>query len=126
MTTYKDTDLREALRRKYLNAPQPDADFTERMMRRISQQNAPHVQAEQTPLVLKFVRFVSTVAALLLIGLFLYEYNEERTSRNHTDEQPCIAALTGGNTLKSVYKSYRQTERKEAISYIQIKNLHHE
>jgi len=36
MTTYKDTDLREALRRRYADMPQMPTDFTERMMERIN------------------------------------------------------------------------------------------
>ena len=35
MTTYKDTDLREALRRKYANTPQMPADLSERLMKRM-------------------------------------------------------------------------------------------
>ena len=31
MTTFKDTDLREALRRKYANTPTLPADFMEKM-----------------------------------------------------------------------------------------------
>ena len=33
MTTYKDTDLREALRRKYADTPQLPADFMQRCRR---------------------------------------------------------------------------------------------
>ena len=35
MTTYKDTDLREALRRRYADMPQMPTDFTERMTERM-------------------------------------------------------------------------------------------
>lgn len=35
MTTYKDTDLREALRRKYADTPQMPADLSERLIKRI-------------------------------------------------------------------------------------------
>ena len=34
MTTYKDTDLREALRRKYADTPPMPADLSERLMKR--------------------------------------------------------------------------------------------
>ena len=34
MITFKDTDIREALRRKYANMPPLPADFTEKMMKR--------------------------------------------------------------------------------------------
>lgn len=32
---YIDTDIREALRRIYANAPPPPADFTERILKRV-------------------------------------------------------------------------------------------
>ena len=35
MTTFKDTDLREALRRMYANTPPPPADFMERILKRV-------------------------------------------------------------------------------------------
>lgn len=35
MTTFKDTDLREALRRMYANTPPPPAGFKERIMKGI-------------------------------------------------------------------------------------------
>lgn len=35
MTNHKDTDLREALRRRYSDTPQLSADFTDRLMQRI-------------------------------------------------------------------------------------------
>ena len=38
MTTYKDTDLREALRRKYADTPQLPSDFMNRMQQ-ASQKN---------------------------------------------------------------------------------------
>lgn len=39
MKNYKDTDLREALRRRYADTPQLPADFTDRLMQRMEQQN---------------------------------------------------------------------------------------
>ncbi|MBR3478469.1 MAG: hypothetical protein IKH43_05165 [Bacteroidaceae bacterium] len=36
MTKYKDTDLHEALRRRYANTPQMPTDFTERMMEQMN------------------------------------------------------------------------------------------
>jgi hypothetical protein len=35
MKTFKDTDLREALRRMYTNTPPPPANFTERILKRV-------------------------------------------------------------------------------------------
>lgn len=40
MTNYKDTDLREALRRRYSDTPQLSADFADRLRQRIEEQAA--------------------------------------------------------------------------------------
>ena len=40
MKTHKDTDLREALRRKYADTPQMPADFSERLMQRMEKSEA--------------------------------------------------------------------------------------
>lgn len=40
MTNYKDTDLREALRRRYSDTPQLSADFADRLRQRIEEQTA--------------------------------------------------------------------------------------
>ena len=40
MTNHKDTDLREALRRRYSDTPQLSADFADRLMQRIEEQTA--------------------------------------------------------------------------------------
>ena len=40
MTNYKDTDLREALRRRYSDTPQLSADFADRLRQQIEEQNA--------------------------------------------------------------------------------------
>ncbi len=37
MTNYKDTDLREALRRRFSDTPQLSADFADRLMQRIEE-----------------------------------------------------------------------------------------
>ncbi|MBO4452155.1 MAG: hypothetical protein J5770_07045 [Bacteroidaceae bacterium] len=69
MTTHRDTDLREALRRRYANTPQLPTDFTERMMERA---NTKPVQRHRW-------QWAASVAACLLIvvGIGLHhELNE--------------------------------------------------
>ena len=69
MTTHRDTDLREALRRRYANTPQLPTDFTERMMER----------ANTKPVQRRRWQWAAAVAACLLIvvGIGLHhELNE--------------------------------------------------
>ena len=79
MTTYKDTDLREALRRKYSDTPQMSANFLQRMLRK-----------EQKDKTTKYRRVWLSVAAsvLLLLALHLY-YNKVET-----EEKPVAVQQT--------------------------------
>lgn len=66
--TYKDTDLREALRRKYSDTPPLPADFMEKMQERMAQQNEPSMPNSITRK--KLWRWVAAAACLLiLVGL---------------------------------------------------------
>ena len=65
---YKDTDLREALRRKYSDTPPLPADFMEKMQERMAQQNEPSMPDSTTKK--KPWRWVAAAACLLiLVGL---------------------------------------------------------
>jgi len=73
MTTHRDTDLREALRRRYANTPQLPTDFTERMIERANTKPVRHHRWQ----------WAAAVAACLLIvvGIGLhYELNETSQS----------------------------------------------
>ena len=65
---YKDTDLREAMRRKYSDTPSLPADFMEKMQERMAQQNEPSMPNSTTKK--KPWRWVAAAACLLiLVGL---------------------------------------------------------
>ena len=63
--TYKDTDLREALSRKYSDTPQLPADFMAKMQERMSQQDEPSVPLPSTKK--RPWRWVAAAACFLLI-----------------------------------------------------------
>ena len=83
MTTHRDTDLREALRRRYANTPQLPTDFTERMMERANTKPVRHHRWQ----------WAASVAACLLIvvGIGLHhELNETSQSIVQAPSMPEI------------------------------------
>ena len=72
------------------------------------------------------LRVISSVAALWLIGLFLYN---TFTEPNHHEQQGLYGQtidLTPGSTLKDVYTSYLRASQEKSISYTQLKTMHYE
>lgn len=72
------------------------------------------------------LRVISSVAALWLIGLFLYN---TFTEPNHHEQQGLYGQtidLTSGSTLKDVYTSYLRASLEKSISYTQLKTMHYE
>ncbi len=72
------------------------------------------------------LRVISSVAALWLIGLFLYN---TFTEPNHHEQQGLYGQtidLTSGSTLKDVYTSYLRASQEKSISYTQLKTMHYE
>ena len=76
MTTNKDTDLREALRRKYANTPQLPSDFMNRM-HQIAQPKKPHYSLFTR----RFTAVFSIAAALLIAFLVWSESHKETTTQ---------------------------------------------
>jgi hypothetical protein len=82
MKIHKDTDLREALRRKYANTPQIPADFSERLMKRMEESVSTkkprhrHVWLYAT---------IGTIAASFLLLLTIPYINKVETK-----EQPVV------------------------------------
>ena len=80
MTNYKDTDLREALRRKYSDTPQLSADFSERLMQRLEKSIEKENSSRFSSLSLwrgRGVRLVgiAAAAASILLLLTIHYYN---------------------------------------------------
>ena len=97
MTTYKDTDLREALRRKYADTPQLPSDFLNRM------QQAPRPKKQRASTPLHYGRgsrsierpfwpsggWVGITAVLLIAFLIWSESHKETTIQQRV--QPVVA-----------------------------------
>ncbi|MDY6248661.1 MAG: hypothetical protein SPL55_04420, partial [Prevotella sp.] len=80
MTNHKDTDLREALRRRYSDTPQLSADFADRLMQRIESPKNKAKSSRFSSLSLwrgRGVRLVgiAAAAASVLLLLTLHYYN---------------------------------------------------
>ena len=80
MTTPKDSDLREALRRKYADTPQLPSDFMNRMQQ-ASQKNRQRSSFFicHSPLVTRRFAAVFSIAAVLLIAFLLWPESHEET-----------------------------------------------
>ena len=74
MTNYKDTDLREALRRRYSDTPQLSADFADRLMQRI-EEPLPRKKGRIKSLPYWGRLVGATAAASVLLLLTLHYYN---------------------------------------------------
>ena len=72
------------------------------------------------------LRIISSIAALWLIGLFLYQQIPVREQQTSTNEVPHYhtSQLSSGSTLKDVYTS-RQTKN-QLISYTQLRKMIYE
>lgn len=76
MTNYKDTDLREALRRRYSDTPQLSADFADRLMQRIEEPRPRKKgRIKSLPYWGRLVGAAAAASVLLLLTLHYY-YND--------------------------------------------------
>ena len=82
MKTHKDTDLREALRRKYANTPQIPADFSERLMKRMEESVSTKKPRHRH---IWLYATIGTIAASFLLLLTIPYINKVETK-----EQPVV------------------------------------
>ena len=96
MTNYKDTDLREALRRKYADTPQMSADFLKRMRQNLGQR-----QSLESPrrryLILRWLFHAAIGAVAACVLLFIFSHFEKQT----TKQQP-TAMITKPTPIESM------------------------
>ena len=83
MTTNKDTDLREALRRKYADTPQMPADLSERLMKRLE-------TTRETPKrrYWPYITAAMAIAASILLLIVLHP------GQGSTEQPPVVAKKT--------------------------------
>lgn len=116
-----------------LSAQQPDianpGDLTDSIMASLPERMdipRPQEKAWPTDTFVTALRIVSSMAAVLLIGLFLYVNKPVVEARTETDKVPYYHtnALPAGSTLKDVYTSRRQQDK--LISYTQLRKKYYE
>ncbi len=72
------------------------------------------------------LRMISSIAAIMLIGLFFYQQSSASAPNTPSNEVPhyYTSNLTAGSTLKDVYTSRQQ--RDQFISYTQFRQMRYE
>ncbi len=72
------------------------------------------------------LRMISSIAAIMLIGLFFYQQSSASAPKIPSNEVPhnYTSNLTAGSTLKDVYTSRQQ--RDQFISYTQFRQMRYE
>ena len=115
MKTHKDTDLREALRRKYANTPQIPADFSERLMKRM-EESVPAKKSRHRHVWLYAT--IGTIAASFLLLLTIPYINKVETK-----EQPVVTQrhVKQDITMKSE-KQLQPQETSIVVSNVQPKH----
>ena len=84
MTTFKDTDLREALRRKYADTPPMPADLSERLMK-LGDCNSHQATERPRHRYWPYITAAIAVAASILLLIVLY------VGEGQTEQRPVIA-----------------------------------
>ena len=117
-----------------LSAQQPDIDnpseLTDCILANLPERReAPHRQEEATSLTYRFLtlfRVVSSIAAIWLVGLFLYVNKPVSVTQRKMDvvHYYYTNTLPTGSTLKDVYTSSRQKDKR--ISYTQLRTKYYE
>ena len=116
-----------------LSAQQPDIDnpseLTDRILANLPERReAPHRQEETTSQTCRFLtllRVVSSIAAIWLVGLFLYVNKPVSVTQRKMDVVHYYTnTLPTGSTLKDVYTSSRQKDKR--ISYTQLRTKYYE
>lgn len=98
MTNYKDTDLREALRRRYSDTPQLSADFADRLMQR-TEEPRPRKKGRIKSLPYWKMLVGAAAAASVLLLLTLHYYNNRGGELNEMPlaETKTVAADSSSN-----------------------------
>ena len=98
MTNYKDTDLREALRRRYSDTPQLSADFADRLRQRIEE---PHPRKKgrikSLPYWGRLVGAAAAASVLLLLTLHYYNNRGGELKEMPLAETKTVAADSSSN-----------------------------
>ena len=137
MTTYKDTDLREALRRKYADTPQLPADFIQRMQKSAPRPASPRGGEPRQTLPIGgdgvglYIAALAAAACIVLAVLMVWPTSDgpesdgsellvrhERTaSPTGTDHQPDTTGLAASTkeTIKQVDSESRVLPVKAAV-----------
>lgn len=117
----KTDDILEKLK----NAQQPDIDMTEQIMGNLTSISSPMREGRSIS-IMPIVRAVLTMAAMWIIGFFIYLQYDVTTPSAVNNSSPFEEGWEGASTLQEVYKSRLCQDCKKTISYTQFKTMLYE
>ena len=114
---FKDTDLREALRRKFSDTPQLPSDFMEKMQERMTQQNEPSVsQPVATKRLWRWVAAAACVLALIGLGVTMLPKDQTGPTKDLYAQTNSTQKTENKPEQDEQYVSMGQTnEKREAV-----------
>ena len=115
----KTDDILERLKGRMPSTPNPD-ELTERIMEKLDS-----LPAKRKPVLLPLVRTVLSLAAMWIVGLFIFLQFETTTPKE--EKGFTLSELPqSGATLREVYKNRLCRECKKTISYTKIRSMLYE
>lgn len=118
----KTDDILEKLK----NAKQPEIDLTEEIMSLLPASpkgRGEEKRASGGSVILPIVRAVLSMAAMWIVGFFIYLQYDVTIPLEANNSSPFGGDREGASTLREVYKYRLCQECKKTISYTQIKSM---
>ena len=124
---YNDQALRIIIQKKAEVSEQFELSegFADRLMERIKSEEITPKQRQKN-IWLDIVNFISSAAAVLLIGFFITLHLPFAGNDKHINTNQYISNLPKSSTLEQVYTSYLGQNKKKEISYTQLKRMLYE
>jgi hypothetical protein len=99
MRIFKDTDIREALQRKFAETPKMPSDLSERLLQRIDEAKETTPTHRKLPIVLRWIAAAAVLVAVL--ALFTWKSHSTKTMPQMAKQENASKVIEKDNVVKS-------------------------